>query len=126
MNPFRRYKSLVSTMRFGRLGAALPFALFGLLLPQTARAQQSPDSPLVVHEWGTFTSIAGDDGNALRWLPIATKSDLPTFVEHYPNPNVKGGLHGTVRMETPVIYFYSPRQITVAASVSLAAGLITE
>jgi hypothetical protein len=29
-------------------------------------------------------------------------------------------------METPVIYFYSPRQVTVAASVSLAAGLITE
>jgi hypothetical protein len=126
VNPFRRYKSLVSTMRFSVLVAALPFALFGLALPQTARAQQSPDSPLVVHEWGTFTSIAGDDGNALLWLPIATKSDLPTFVEHYPNPNVKGGLRGTVRMETPVIYFYSPRQMTVAASVSLAAGLITE
>jgi len=126
MNPFQRYKSLVSAMRFGVLGTALPFVLFGLLLPQTARAQQSSDSPLVVHEWGTFTSIAGDDGNALLWLPIATKSDLPTFVEHYPDLNVKGGLRGTVRMETPVIYFYSRRQITVAASVSLAAGLITE
>src|ERR1700730_3571547 len=106
MNPFQRYKSLVSAMRFGVLGTALPFVLFGLLLPQTARAQQSSDSPLVVHEWGTFTSIAGDDGNALLWLPIATKSDLPTFVEHYPDLNVKGGLRGTVRMETPVIYFY--------------------
>jgi hypothetical protein len=81
---------------------------------------------LIVHEWGTFTSIAGADGNALLWLPIATKSDLPTFVEHYRNASVKGGLRGKVRMETPVIYFYSPRQVTVAASVSLAAGLITE
>jgi hypothetical protein len=125
MNPLGRYKSLASTMRFGVLAAALLFASVGLLLPQTARAQ-SPDAPLVVHEWGTFTSIAGTDGNALLWLPIATKSDLPTFVEHYRNASVKGGLRGKVRMETPVIYFYSPRQITVGASVSLAAGLITE
>jgi hypothetical protein len=106
--------------------AALLVALFGLLLRQTARAQQSPDSPLIVHEWGTFTSIAGDDGNALLWLPVATKSDLPTFVEHFRNTNVKGGLRGTVRMETPVIYFYSPRQVTVAARVSFSSGLITE
>jgi hypothetical protein len=126
MTPFGRYKSLASTMRFSVLGATLLVALCGLLLPQTARAQRSPDSPLIVHEWGTFTSIAGDDGNALLWLPIAIKSNLPTFVEHYPNPNVKSGLRGTVRMETPVIYFYSPRQVTVAASVSIASGLITE
>jgi hypothetical protein len=126
MNPFGRYKSFAFTRRFGVLWAVLLFALFGLLLAQTARAQQSSDSHLTAHEWGTFTSIAGADGNALLWLPIATKSDLPTFVEHYPNANVKGGLRGTVRMETPVIYFYSPRQVTVAASVSLAAGLITE
>jgi hypothetical protein len=126
MNPLGLYKLCASAMRFGVLGTALLVALFGLLLPQTARAQQSPGSPLIVHEWGTFTSIAGDDGNALLWLPIATKSDLPTFVEHFRNTNVKGGLRGTVRMETPVIYFYSPRQITVAASVSLASGLITE
>jgi len=113
-------------MRFGVLGTALLVALFDLRLPQTAQAQQSADSHLIVHEWGTFTSIAGDDGNALLWLPIATKSDLPTFVEHFRNTNVKGGLRGTVRMETPVIYFYSPRQVTVAAQVSFSSGLITE
>src|ERR1700675_1112077 len=126
MNPLGRDKSLASNLRFGGLATALLFASIGLLLPQTARAQQLQDSRLIVPEWGSFTSIAGADGNALLWLPIATKSDLPTFVEHYPNANVKGGLRGTVRMETPVIYFYSPRQITVAASVSLTAGLITE
>jgi hypothetical protein len=126
MNPLGLYKVWVAAMRCGVLAVALLFAWFGLLLPQTARAQQSPDSPLIVHEWGTFTSIAGDDGNALLWLPIATKSDLPTFVEHYGNASVKGGLRGTVRMETPVIYFYSARQVKVAASVSIASGLITE
>jgi hypothetical protein len=50
MNPLGRYKSLTATMRFGVLGAALLFALIGVLLPQTARAQQSLDSPLIVHE----------------------------------------------------------------------------
>jgi hypothetical protein len=126
MNPFRLYNSWAATMRFAVLGTALLVALSDLLLPEAAQAQQSSDSHLIVHEWGTFTSIAGDDGNALLWLPIATKSDLPTFVEHFRNTNVKGGLRGTVRMETPVIYFYSPRQVTVAAQVSFSSGLITE
>ncbi len=35
---------------------------------------------LVVHEWGTFTSVAGADGVALEWRPLAGKSDLPSFV----------------------------------------------
>jgi hypothetical protein len=126
MNPFRLYNSWAATTRFVLLGTALLVAMFDLPLPQTAQAQQSSDSHLIVHEWGTFTSIAGDDGNALLWLPIPTKSDLPTFVEHFRNTNVKGGLRGTVRMETPVIYFYSPRQVTVAAQVSFSSGLITE
>ncbi len=35
---------------------------------------------LVVHEWGTFTSIAGRDGVALDWRPLNGPSDLPKFV----------------------------------------------
>lgn len=35
---------------------------------------------LVVHEWGTFTSVAGADGVALEWRPLAGPSDLPSFV----------------------------------------------
>src|SRR6266496_6474612 len=35
---------------------------------------------LVVHEWGTFTSIAGKDGVALEWRPLNGASDLPKFV----------------------------------------------
>lgn len=41
MNPFGRYKSFAFTRRFGVLRDVLLFALFGLLLAQTARAQQS-------------------------------------------------------------------------------------
>jgi hypothetical protein len=38
----------------------------------------------------------------------------------------KCGLGGTVRMETPVLYFYSPRETTVSVKVSFAKGTITE
>jgi len=41
----------------------------------------SDPGPLIVHEWGTFTSIAGADGTAVEWLPLAGPADLPCFVE---------------------------------------------
>ena len=81
---------------------------------------------MVAHEWGTFTSIAGLDGNAVQWLPLRAASDLPSFVEHNQSAVGKGGLYGTVRMETPVIYFYSPEETTVSVQVSFAQGIITE
>lgn len=83
-------------------------------------------SSLTVHEWGTFTSIAGSDGQALEWSPLTGSTDLPGFVEHFRNASFKLGLRGTVRMETPVLYFYSPREQTVSVQVRFANGLITE
>src|SRR5688572_16629221 len=88
-------------------------------------ASQSPSTPLTVHEWGTFTSIAGEDGQALQWLPQGGVSDLPCFVERS-KYNVKGALWGTVRMETPVLYFYAPSDVTVNVKVGFRQGLITE
>ena len=61
-------------------------------------------SGLVVHEWGTLTSIAGEDGRAVQWLPQSGPADLPDFVGRI-NCSLKASLSGTVRMETPVIYF---------------------
>jgi hypothetical protein len=89
----------------------------------------APD--LTAHEWGTFTAIAGKDGRAVEWLPLGLprfppSTDLPQFVEHINGVNFKLGLRGTIRMETPVLYFYSPRDLTVSAKVSFAKGLITE
>src|SRR5258706_4420396 len=81
--------------------------------------------PYTVHEWGTFTSIAGPDGHAVEWMPQAGPSDLPCFVQRSLF-NVKGSLPGTVRMETPVLYFYADRAITVDVSVWFRDGLITE
>jgi hypothetical protein len=83
-------------------------------------------SSLTAHEWGTFTSIAGSDGRAVEWSPLTGSTDLPSFVEHFRDPGFKLGLRGTVRMETPVLYFYSPKEETVSVSVSFAKGVITE
>lgn len=91
-------------------------------------------SDLVVHEWGTFTSVAGQDGNPLIWRPLLVESDLPSFVYsvdkggtwrglRYPS---KSGLAVRVRMETPVLYFYSKEETTVAVKVGFPSGRITE
>jgi hypothetical protein len=81
---------------------------------------------LTVHEWGTFTSIAGKDGQAVEWSPLTGSTDLPSFVEHLRTPEFKLGLRGTVRMETPVLYFYDSHEEQVSVKVSFAKGLITE
>lgn len=88
-------------------------------------APQPPSAAYTVHEWGTFTSIAGQDGQAVTWQPQSGPVDLPCFVEHSPLI-LKGALSGTVRMETPVLYFYSPREIEVSVHVGFSRGLVTE
>ena len=83
-------------------------------------------SSLTVHEWGTFTSIAGRDGGAVEWSPLTESTNLPSFVEHFRNAGFKLGLRGTVRMETPVLYFYDAREETVSVKVAFSRGVITE
>jgi hypothetical protein len=84
----------------------------------------NPD--LTAHEWGTFTSIAGTNGQAVEWSPLNGSVELPSFVEHINGAQFKVGLRGTVRMETPVLYFYSPHQTVVSVKVSFSKGVITE
>jgi hypothetical protein len=109
----------------------LPF--FGLLACCFAISSHSlgndvrpVSSSLTAHEWGTFTSIAGSDGQAVEWSPLTGSTDLPAFVEHFRDPGFKLGLRGTVRMETPVLYFYDSREETVSVSVKFSEGVITE
>src|SRR5206468_5350870 len=90
-----------------------------------ASTRTSDPIALTVHEWGTFTSIAGPDGAAVDWHALAGPSDLPCFVERSAF-NIKGALAGTVRMETPVLYFYAPRETTVDVRVRFRGGVITE
>jgi hypothetical protein len=91
-------------------------------------------SDLIVHEWGTFTSVQGGDGVLLPWQPFITP-DLPKFVYEWQRPGfghqspgrlLKGGIRSLQRMETPVIYFYSDRELTADVTVNFPAGFITE
>jgi hypothetical protein len=99
------------------------FAISVQLLSGDARPV---NASLTAHEWGTFTSIAGNKGQAVEWSPLTGSTDLPAFVEHFRDPGFKLGLRGTVRMETPVLYFYSSREETVSVNVSFGKGVITE
>jgi hypothetical protein len=106
-------------------------------------AQKPPPSSsdrLIVHEWGTFTSIAGSDGVALEWRPLTAPSELPGFVHTVKGPltglrhppkadpgnQTKADLIGLIRMETPVIYFYADRESVVSVKVGFPNGKITE
>jgi hypothetical protein len=98
---------------------------------------------LTAHEWGTFTTVAGENGLAIDWLPLGGPTDLPCFVEHfqsrstikvvpadYAGPfdyeHARGALLGKVRMETPVLYFYAPQEMSLNVKVQFPRGLMTE
>jgi hypothetical protein len=108
----------------------------------TRPADRSPDK-LVAHEWGTFTTVAGENGRAVDWLPLGGPTDLPCFVEHFDNRSTvkiipaedglpldydraRTALVGRVRMETPVLYFYGDRDTPVSVKVRFPDGLLTE
>jgi hypothetical protein len=98
-----------------------------LALSVTFGAQVQPVNPdLTAHEWGTFTSIAGRNGQAVEWSALNGSADLPSFVEYFNGAQFKAGLQGTIRMETPVLYFYSPRETSVSVKVAFSKGLLTE
>ncbi len=113
------------------LAAAVGVAALGLV-----HFSAQSDDRFIVHEWGTFTSVAGDDGVALDWRPLTGPSDLPGFVygvgqpaicptfRH--DPGVKRSLKALVRMETPVLYFYAGREIEASVKVDFPRGQITE
>jgi hypothetical protein len=84
---------------------------------------------LIVHEWGTFTTVSRADGTAYRWNSLLGPSELPSFV--YGAPNAREGFcpkcEATLaRMETPVLYFYSDRELEVSVKVDFPTGKITE
>ncbi|MCW1887391.1 hypothetical protein OKA04_21820 [Luteolibacter flavescens] len=117
-----------------------------LLLTATAA------SAYTLHEWGTFTTVAGSDGVLLTGLE-REEAPLPTFTySHYglengnlrvaPDEIVKE--HGrmpilsmmkgmdrplrgvTVKMETPVIYFHSDKAFDVSVKVGFNGGTISQ
>jgi hypothetical protein len=116
-----------------KLWAALSMVGFALGLVALGFAgQNAGETGLIVHEWGTFTSIAGEDGLALEWRPLAATNDLPHFVHDLADADgfrhdcSKCDLTGKIRMETPVLYFYTDRDTDVTVQVDFPKGTITE
>lgn len=96
--------------------------------PAVKPQPSAADSALVVHEWGTFTSFSGSDGVPAHFSPNYT--DLPDFIYSQSGPETgKGGRllrDGTVSMETPVLYFYTDREMKASVTVGFPKGWITE
>lgn len=121
-------------LRISLAAVVVLMVMFGIAkLRRTSTAKISKQDSFVVHEWGTFTSIAGKDGVALEWRPLNGATDLPKFVHTIQKEALglrhaqsKADLAALVRMETPVLYFYSNKEINVSAQVDFPKGQITE
>jgi hypothetical protein len=108
--------------------SALTFVLVvsaALILIAADRSTVQPNG-LTIHEWGTFTSVADEDGSAVDWDALGCKSDLPGFVNAAGYRGFMFRLEGPVRMETPVMYSYSLGEVVAHVQVRFPYGVITE
>jgi hypothetical protein len=132
--------------RFGATLSAITFVSVGLAslgAPSDGPVTQGP-LPLVVHEWGTVTTRhlpnGASDGRLNR---IGRSEELPAFVHQYEPPETRvdpekqtvktpigpGRPDVTMRLETPVIYFYPPPGSTLApfdVTVRFRGGVLNE
>ena len=92
------------------------------------------ENPVIVHEWGTFTSLQDENGKAIGGINVDDEP-VPGFVYGFggvralsdarpgeefglpPYFSGKGWMPGdqevTMRLETPVLYFYPPKGANV-------------
>jgi hypothetical protein len=135
MKTYFSSKTIAGSLIVLAVAVIIGFKLSGRLglTGNAALKAASASNQLVVHEWGTFTSIAGKDGVSLEWRPLNGPTDLPGFVHTVQNRDgglrstpSKIDLRGAVRMETPVLYFYSEKEMDVDVSVDFPKGKITE
>ena len=117
------------------------------LAAASAQHAWAAEVPLVVHEWGTFTSLQDEQGRELSGINTDDEP-VPAFV-HNLNPfllsrPVLSSLHWqyrqkgaprvhpyvTMRLETPVIYFYPQQELKqplpIDVSVRFRGGWLTE
>lgn len=117
-----------------RIASSLAASLLFIITFITPIGAKLTGERLVVHEWGTFTTVAGADGALRHWRPLSGPSELPGFVY---SANVvqqerqsylcgKCQTLALARMETPVLYFYTDRETQVSVKVDLPQGQITE
>jgi len=110
-----------------------------LLLAATSQSisqpAQSNPAPLIVHEWGTFTSLQNEAGQAIGGINTDDEP-VPRFVHRLagflllsptevPTIFFQGAPHChpdvTMRLETPVLYFHPAPAQPIAHGVSVTA-----
>ena len=127
----------------GVAAASFSVGIAGWLLAALPETRQ----PLVVHEWGTFTALQDDDGAAVGainaddepvpdfvcqvggvWTPSARAQLSPKLAQSKGIIASHPGV--TMRLETPVIYFYPPengqKPAPVNVHVTFRGGWLTE
>jgi hypothetical protein len=105
------------------LGGGLVLGTLGQKVHGVPR-ETTPRPGFVVHEWGTFSTFSGSDGNFLKFHP--NDRDLPGFV-HSRKQYIKGGLPDVyLSLETPVLYFYTDRELNASVRVAFPKGRMTE
>ena len=100
---------------------------------------------LIVHEWGTFTELQDDIGHSVAGINTDDEP-VPSFVHRLPAPLLAPVLgvrqvrrmkavayrhpQVTMRLETPIIYFYPPstqtKPMTVDVDVHFRSGWLSE
>jgi hypothetical protein len=123
-----------------RLALGLACSLPSLAIAGEPGVCDVPRGDYTLHEWGTFTTVAASDGSLLPGVE-REEEPLPAFVYsheamhnntliqiplqkgiswHRPLANV------TVRMETPVIYFYTKQPFEARVEVGFNGGTISQ
>ncbi len=138
----------MNTLRLKLVAAAI---LSVIALDMRARA----DNPVIVHEWGTFTSLQDESGKAIGGINVDDEP-VPSFVYGAgfvhnlagtgggltygfglpPYPMQKGWKPAdqdvTMRLETPVLYFYPPKgdapssALPLSVHVDFHGGLLSQ
>jgi hypothetical protein len=125
----------------GRREALVALGVLGGTLYGCSRAEASrawvPADPLVVHEWGTFTTMQGSTFGTLDGLQHESEK-LPAFVHArfaeerespfraYGDTSLDVPAHNVgMKMETPVIYFHTKTPRRVSVHVNFDRGLLT-
>ena len=102
-----------------------------VLLLFAAASLTSARAELTVHEWGTFTAVHASDGTLLSGLE-REEHRLPNFVRSHAgfSPADKGWnrpvKNVTIKMETPVLYFYAKEETPVEVDVGFKGGSISQ
>jgi hypothetical protein len=123
---------------------ALGLALLAVGLTYPGTGSEDAAKKLVIHEWGTFTSLQDEDGKAVGGINTDDEP-VPAFVHQLrknllieptdlPPSFFKGAPHChpdvNLRLETPVVYFYPPKlgpnQLTADVRVRFRGGWLTE